>query len=75
VGVRDLLAIVAGIITVAATLPYIINTIKGKTRPNIVTWFTWTLLNTITAIAAYSGHAYQTTIFAGAGALCNPSST
>lgn len=68
---RDILAVLAGIIAISATVPYIVNTIKGKTRPNVITWFTWALLSAITAIAAFSGHAYQTAIFAGALAVCD----
>jgi hypothetical protein len=68
---RDALAILAGIIAISATAPYIVNTIRGKTRPNIVTWFTWASLSAITAVAAFSGHAYQTAIFAGALAACD----
>lgn len=67
---KSSLALLAGIIAVASTLPYIVNAVRGSTRPNVVTWFTWTLLNTLTAIAAFSGGAGHTTIFAGASAAC-----
>lgn len=67
---HNLLAIIAGLIAVLATLPYIFDTVKNKTHPNIITWFTWTLLNGITALAAFSGGATQTAIFATGGALC-----
>lgn len=68
---RNALAFIAGLISIAATLPYIWDTLKGKTRPNIVTWFTWGLLSGITAFAALDGHATQTAIFAGMTALCD----
>jgi hypothetical protein len=64
------LAIIAGLVAIVAMLPYIRDIIRGKTRPNVVTWFTWSLLNLITAAAAFSGHAMQTAIFAGATGLC-----
>lgn len=66
---KSALAIVAGLVAVIAVLPYLRDTIKGKTRPNVVTWFTWSLLNFITCIAAIAGHAVQTGIFAGAVGL------
>jgi hypothetical protein len=68
---RNILAVIAGLISIIATLPYIRDTLKGKTHPNIVTWLTWGLLSGITAVAALSGGANQTAIFAGALALCN----
>ena len=67
---HDILAIAAAIIAVVAAVPYIRDTVKGKTRPNVVTWFTWTLLNIITAIAAFAGGATQTAIFASAVGFC-----
>ena len=67
---HNALAILAGIIAIVAAIPYIKDTLKGKTRPNVVTWFTWTLLNAITAIAAFAGGARQTAIFATALGIC-----
>lgn len=67
---KNSFALLAGAIAIAATLPYIVNAIRGSTRPNVVTWFTWTLLNGLTAIAALSGGAAHTTLFAGASAAC-----
>ena len=66
---RSDLAFVAGCIAIAGAIPYILDTLKGKTHPNIITWFTWTLLNTINAVAAQSSGATQTAIFSTAGAL------
>ncbi len=66
---RSDLAFIAGCIAIVGAIPYILDTLKGKTHPNIVTWFTWTLLNGINAAAAWSSGALQTAIFSGAGAL------
>lgn len=66
---RGDLAFLAGCIAIAGAVPYILDTLKGKTHPNIVTWFTWTLLNGINAVAAWSGGAAQTAIFSAAGAI------
>ena len=67
---RNTLAITAGLLAIMATIPYILDTLKGKTRPNVVTWFTWSLLSLITAVAAYAGGARHTAILAGAESLC-----
>jgi hypothetical protein len=59
----------AGIITLVSPIPYVRDSLKGKTHPNLVTWFTWTLLNGITAAAAWSTGAKQTAIFMTAAAI------
>ena len=67
------LAIVAGCISLGAALPYIIDTVKGKTHPNIVTWSTWTLLNLINTSAAWTSGAVQTGIFTAAAGIATGS--
>jgi hypothetical protein len=67
---HDFLAVLAGGIAVVAAVPYIADTVKGRTRPNVVTWFTWTLLNCIIASAALAAGAEQTAIFAAAAGVC-----
>lgn len=66
---RNAIALLAGIISFASAFPYIIDTAKGKTHPNVVTWFTWTLLNLINSIVAISSGAVQTAIFTGFSGL------
>lgn len=63
------LVFLAGIITILSPLPYVRDSLKGKTHPNLVTWFTWTLLNCITAAAAWSSGARQTAIFMTAASV------
>jgi hypothetical protein len=57
------LPFISAALTWIAVAPYLIDTIKGKTRPNIVTWFTWTLLTIINAIIAVNAGAWQTAVF------------
>jgi hypothetical protein len=59
---REALAIIAGVIATFSTTPYIIDVFKRKTRPNIVSWFTWTLLNSIAMAAAFTAHESRTGI-------------
>jgi len=69
---KNILAILSGLVYVAGTIPYIVDTLRGKTKPNVVTWFTWGILSGVTAVAALAGHdAVQTAIFAGALAVTN----
>lgn len=66
---RNAIALLAGIISFASALPYIYDTAKGKTHPNVVTWFTWTLLNLINTVVAINADAAQTAIFTGFSGL------
>ncbi|HSW81112.1 MAG TPA: hypothetical protein VLG40_01830 [Candidatus Saccharimonas sp.] len=60
---RDLLPYISAVLTFVAVAPYLRDTIKGKTRPNIVTWSTWTLLTVINTVIAVNAGAWQTAIF------------
>jgi len=62
---RNFLAILAGVIPLIGVVPYLLDSAKGKTKPNIVTWFTWTLINGINGAAALGDGAVQTAIFSG----------
>jgi hypothetical protein len=50
-------------------IPYARDILKGITKPNIVTWITWTLLTTVATAAEISGHEYRTAIFTSAAVL------
>jgi hypothetical protein len=54
---KNALAIASGLLVMLSSMPYLIDIVKGKTKPNIVSWATWTLLTTIATIAAFAAHA------------------
>ena len=54
---KEALAITGGVIGTFSTVPYLIDVVKGKTKPNIVSWSTWTLLMAIATAAAFAAHA------------------
>ena len=62
---KDALLVIAGIITIASVIPYIRDIIRGKTKPNITSWVTWTLLTAIATAAEIASHEYRTAIFTG----------
>jgi hypothetical protein len=66
---RELLSISAGVLAVVSSLPYILNTAKGKTHPNLVTWLTWTIINGINTVLAWKVGAFPTEIIAGSSAI------
>ena len=53
---RNIIAVLAGLIALLNVIPYIIDIIKRKTKPHIVSWFTWTLLLVIATSAAFADH-------------------
>lgn len=53
---KETLAVVAAIIMLLCTVPYIVNIIRRKTKPNIITWGTWTILVGIGAAALLASH-------------------
>lgn len=57
---RNALAIIAAVIALFSTLPYIVDIIKGHTKPNIVSWLTWTMLTGIAMAAAFTAHQPRT---------------
>jgi len=63
---RELLTLAAGIIVVVSPIPYVVDIVRGKTRPNMVTW---TIINAINMAAAFSAGAWQTGIYALAATI------
>jgi hypothetical protein len=57
---RTALGLVAGLIILVSIIPYILDTLRGSTRPNIVTWSLWTLTGAVLAAAQYSSGASWT---------------
>jgi hypothetical protein len=59
---NDLLTLTGATLVVFSAVPYVIDIVRGKTRPNVVSWFTWALIITIGAFAALSAHQTRTAI-------------
>lgn len=58
---RNFLIVLVSLIDLLANVPYIKDVIKGKSKPNIASWSTWTLVNIITVVAAIAaGEAFNT---------------
>ncbi len=67
---KDALAVIAALIAMFSTVPYLIDIVKGKTKPNIVSWFTWTLLTGIAAAAAYFDDSTKTALLLAGSSIC-----
>lgn len=57
------------VITVGSVVPYIRDILKGTTKPNIVSWLTWTMLTGVATIAELAAHQYRTAIFTSSAVL------
>ena len=51
---KTALIIVSTVLTLASTVPYLVDILKRRTKPRIVSWFTWSLLTGIAAAASFS---------------------
>lgn len=61
--------IAAGLVTVLSAFPYARDILRGTTKPNIVSWITWTLLTAIATFAEFVGREYRTAIYTGIATL------
>jgi hypothetical protein len=59
---RFALIILSGILAAVASLPYLIDVVKHRTKPRVATWVTWNVMKTIAVIAAFVEHEYITAI-------------
>lgn len=60
---KEMLAVIAVILIIVAYTPYIINTVKGKTKPHVYSWFISSLVTFI---------AFGVQISGGGGWTCLP---
>lgn len=49
-------------LTTLAIIPYLIDTIRGNTKPRIVTWIIWIITNGIASLAAFYSREYPTAL-------------
>jgi hypothetical protein len=66
---KEIFLILATIVTVVSIIPYARDILRGTTKPNIVSWITWTLLTGIATAAEISAHEYVAAIFTSAAVL------
>lgn len=59
--IKELLGAIAVVLTILGYIPYIRDTLKGKTTPHVYTWFLWSLVS-------YIAFALQISDKAGPGA-------
>lgn len=67
--INDILVTLSSILMVIAILPYLIEVIKKKTRPRVVTWIIWSVLTFTGFLAAILDKQYSTAILLGLSAV------
>lgn len=70
---REFLIIAGGGLSVLSVLPYLRDVMRGKTKPRVVSWLTWTVLTAIATAAALSDKAYASGILTLAGTFATGS--
>lgn len=66
---KDIFLVIATIVTIGSVIPYVRDILKGSTKPNLVSWMTWTLLTGIATSAEIDAHEYVAAIFTGAAVV------
>jgi hypothetical protein len=57
--------LISSVVTIAAVVPYVRDILHGRTRPNIASWTTWTLLFVVATFAEVGAGEYRTAFFTG----------
>jgi hypothetical protein len=69
--VAETFAILSGIIVLLGGPPYLIDILKGRTKPERTTWFIWTVLGVIAFGSQVKLGAHWSLVFAGLNAAGN----
>ena len=57
-----ILVVISSILTLVCPIPYIIDIIKGNTKPRVVSWFVWSILTGVSFVASLIEHQYPTAV-------------
>src|SRR2546421_60415 len=59
----------SSVVTLGAVVPYVRDVLAGRTKPNIASWTTWTLLFVVATFAEIGAGEYRTAFFTGSISL------
>jgi hypothetical protein len=68
---RAIIGVAAGIVAVAAMIPYIASILRGTTRPNRTSWLIWTIV-ALVLFSSYRGSGASDTIWLAAAYVAIP---
>jgi len=66
---KTFLVILSSLLFIAGTVPYLVGVIKRRVKPKIVTWLIWTLLTSISLVAAIYDGQYTTVVLLTCSAI------
>ena len=52
--VKTALIVISAVLTIASAIPYLVEIVRRKTKPRVVSWFTWSLLTGISCAASFA---------------------
>lgn len=55
---ETILIVLSAVLTVGSAVPYMVEIVRGKTKPRIVSWFTWSVLTAIASVASFADGQY-----------------
>ena len=58
----NIFIILSSVLTFIAVIPYLVDIVRKKTKPRIVTWIIWSLITIISAVASLVDGQYATSI-------------
>lgn len=61
--------IISTAVVLISVVPYLLDILRHKTKPNIVSWLTWTMLTGIATAAEIGAGEYVTAVFTGASTI------
>lgn len=67
---RNIFAWLAPVLALLSVVPYIIDIVKKRTKPNIVSWATWMLLTGIATAAAFAADEPKTALLTLGSTIC-----
>lgn len=59
---KTFLITLSSVLTLVSAIPYVVAIVKGKTKPRIVSWLTWSLLTGIACAASFADKQYPSAI-------------
>jgi len=68
-GVRSALLALGALFVLVSAIPYVLNIVKGRTRPRIFSWIVWTVLGAIATGAAYTEGAHASAALTAAATV------
>ena len=70
---ENILLTLSAVIMIVAVVPYLIDVVRQKTKPRVVTWFIWTVLMLIAGFAAVDAGATASAVISFTSAFTTPS--